>query len=80
MTTNTSTQPPALDKVWTLAEVAEYLQITERTAQRLMQMNQLPCIRVGHSVRFHPLNIAELVRCGGKLLTVPAKPPTTCAT
>jgi len=41
-----------MDKILTKSEVAKYLQISERKLDYLRQAGELPCIKIGRSVRF----------------------------
>jgi len=43
---------PALPRLLTLPEVAEFLAVSERTVRRLVAERQLPCVRVGCQLRF----------------------------
>jgi excisionase family DNA binding protein len=40
------------DRLLTLAQVAEYLAVSERTVKRLAGRRRLRCVRLGRSVRF----------------------------
>ena len=40
------------DRPWTIEEVAEYLQLSERTIEARIKDSGLPCIRVGGVRRF----------------------------
>jgi PTS system nitrogen regulatory IIA component len=46
-----------VDKLLTLKEVAELLQVNERTALRLAHAGELPAARVGGQWRVHPLEL-----------------------
>ena len=41
-----------LERLLTLAEVADLLRLSEKTVHRLVSARRMPCVRVGRSVRF----------------------------
>lgn len=43
---------PALEQLLTSAEVAEQLRIAPRSLRRYARTGQLPCIKIGRSVRY----------------------------
>jgi excisionase family DNA binding protein len=53
------TMPPSpADKaIMTIGEVADYLEVTERTIYRLAGAKQIPAFKVGRSWRFSSLDI-----------------------
>lgn len=44
--------PP--EKLWTVADVADYLGVTERTVRTWQQTHRLPFLKIGGTVRFRP--------------------------
>lgn len=44
--------PRALPALLTLAEVAEFLAVSEHTVRRLVRARKLPCLRIGIQLRF----------------------------
>ncbi len=43
-----------LEKLLTLQDVADLLQVSVRTVQRLIDSDELTCLRIGRQVRFRP--------------------------
>jgi excisionase family DNA binding protein len=48
----------------TILEVAEFLQLSERTIKRLVKDRQLPFLKIGHSVRFSRRRLIEILDNG----------------
>lgn len=48
----TVSQVGELERLLTLAEVADLLQLSQKTISRLIAARRMPCVRVGRSVRF----------------------------
>ena len=48
-------------RLWTVAEVAEYLQLRLSTIRAYAERGTLPCVRVGNRLRFKPSDISEWV-------------------
>ncbi len=48
---------PADKAIMTIGEVADYLEVTERTIYRLAGAKQIPAFKVGRSWRFSSLDI-----------------------
>lgn len=44
--------PP--ERLWTVADVAEYLAVTERTVRAWQTEHRLPFLKIGGVVRFRP--------------------------
>lgn len=51
---------PALPRLLTLSEVAEYLCVSPKTVRRLVRRG-LPCVRLGRVVRFRPADLLRFV-------------------
>ncbi len=52
-----------MDKdILTVKEVAEYLQVTERTLYRLAQGGKIPAFKVGNSWRFRREDLDQWIR------------------
>jgi excisionase family DNA binding protein len=47
--------PP--ERLWTVADVAEYLGVTERTVRTWQYRLRLPHLKIGGTVRFRPVAI-----------------------
>ncbi len=47
--------PP--EKLWTVADVADYLGVTERTVRTWQYSLRLPHLKIGGTVRFRPAEI-----------------------
>lgn len=50
-----------MEKLLTLAQVAEQLQISERTLRHLVRERRIECVRIGRLVRFRPEAVAAYV-------------------
>jgi len=48
--------------ILTVKEVAEYLQVTERTLYRLAQEGKIPAFKVGNSWRFRREDLDQWIR------------------
>lgn len=60
--------PPALffDKlVWSVEDVARELSVSARHIYRLISTDKIPYAKVGRTVRFSPVKIAEWLQKGG---------------
>jgi excisionase family DNA binding protein len=47
--------------LWTIDQTAEQLSISSRTVRRMIERNELPSIRLGHSVRLPVQGIKEFI-------------------
>lgn len=56
---NTTLPSKHRDRLWTVADVADYLQLSTSWVYKRTAEGTLPCIRLGASVRFDPEAIAE---------------------
>lgn len=56
-----------------LTEVARRLGVTRRTVERFKERGQLPCVKIGGSVRVLPSDLEEYLR---RARTGPAAPPS----
>ena len=48
--------------ILTIKQVAEYLQVTERTLYRLAQQGKIPAFKVGNSWRFRREDLDQWIR------------------
>lgn len=48
----TVSEAGGLERLLTLPEVADLLQLSQKTVHRLIARRRMPCVRVGRSVRF----------------------------
>ncbi|MDX9753951.1 MAG: PTS sugar transporter subunit IIA [bacterium] len=55
-----------MEKLLTLKEVSELLQVNERTIHRLLQSGKIPASKVGNQWRFHPAQIEIWLLNGGE--------------
>ncbi|MBA2530361.1 MAG: helix-turn-helix domain-containing protein [Euzebyales bacterium] len=46
------------DRLWTVAEVAEHMRVSNMTVYRLIKSGQLPAIRVGKNYRLRGRDVA----------------------
>lgn len=53
-------RPP--DQLWTTAEAAEFLHLSERSLRRLVTDGHLRPVRLGRAVRFRPADVHDLGR------------------
>lgn len=51
------------EKLWTVADVAEYLGVSERTVRTWQRTRRLPCLRIGGTVRFRAVDIVAWADC-----------------
>jgi len=49
----------ALEKLLTVVELADLLQLNAKTVERMARAGRLPSVRVGGRVRFRPSDIAS---------------------
>jgi excisionase family DNA binding protein len=54
-------KPPVPERLLTVSDVAERLQVSPRTVRRMIATGQLRIIRLGRSVRIHPSVLCDLV-------------------
>lgn len=45
----------------TVREVAETLRLTEKTIRRMVDREELPCVRIGNRIRFLRKDIEEMI-------------------
>ncbi len=57
---------PAVEKLLTIREVSELLQVNERTIHRLIQTEKIPAAKVGNQWRFHPSLVEAWFLNGGE--------------
>ncbi|MHB1682959.1 MAG: helix-turn-helix domain-containing protein [Bacilli bacterium] len=55
-----------MKRLWTVAEVAERLELTEDAVYRLARQKILPCVRIGRMIRFDEQALDEWIRNGGQ--------------
>lgn len=53
--------PVADEALWTIADVARFLQVTEKTVYRLAQSGRIPAFKLGWVWRFREAEIREWV-------------------
>ncbi len=59
--TTTSSASHRLPRLFTIAEVAEYLGISQRTVRRMVKIRVLPVVRIGRSIRVSESALTRLV-------------------
>ena len=66
-----------MPRLWTSAEVADYLGMSESWVRKRSADGTLPCVRFGASVRFDPDAIAAFARgdksASGQVIALPRK-------
>ena len=55
-----------MDKLLTVLEIAELLNVTKTTIYNMIYKNEIPFIRIGGSYRFNADEVIEYFRKGGK--------------
>ena len=55
---------PVQDEVLLYPEAARLLRVSERTLRRWVSDGEVPCSRLGNSVRFSRTELLELIRSG----------------
>lgn len=50
------------DRLWTVAEVADHMRVSNMTVYRLIRAGQLPAIRVGKNYRIRGADLAAYLR------------------
>lgn len=50
-----------LERLWTVADVAEYIGVTERTVRTWQRTRRLPFLRIGGAVRFREVDVVSWV-------------------
>jgi excisionase family DNA binding protein len=54
-------RPESLPGLWTVTEVAAFLQLHPKSIYDLVARGSLPCVRLGTRLRFDPRDIASWV-------------------
>lgn len=49
------------DRLWTVAEVAEHMRVSNMTVYRLVKAGELPAIRVGKNYRIRGQELADYI-------------------
>ena len=49
------------DRLWTVAEVAEHMRVSNMTVYRLIKGGELPAIRVGKNYRIRGLDLVRYI-------------------
>jgi excisionase family DNA binding protein len=52
-------RPLGSDRLWTVAEVADHMRVSNMTVYRLIKAGELPAIRVGKNYRVRGSDLAE---------------------
>lgn len=55
-----------MDKLLTVLEIAELLNVTKTTIYNMIYKNEIPFIRIGGSYRFNADEVIEYFKKGGK--------------
>jgi len=50
-----------MEPLWTLQQVAQFLQVSTKTVRRLVARRRIPCFRLGRVLRFIPGDVARYV-------------------
>ncbi|MBV6507391.1 MAG: hypothetical protein JJLCMIEE_00436 [Acidimicrobiales bacterium] len=61
--------PP--ERLWTVADVAEYLAVTERTVRAWQTEHRLPFLKIGGVVRFRPADVTAWADSHEEVMCVP---------
>ncbi len=54
-----------MDKLLTIKEVGELLQVNQRTILRMIQNEKIPALKIGNQWRFHPVHLEQWILQGG---------------
>ena len=57
MIQNQSSPPAPVEPLWTVHQVAEYLQLSVSWTYKAVERGELPCRRIGASLRFVPSEV-----------------------
>ena len=49
------------ERMWTVREVADFLQVTERTVREWIKIKRLPAAKFGSQWRVHPKEIDRII-------------------
>ncbi|MBI5836500.1 MAG: helix-turn-helix domain-containing protein [Candidatus Eisenbacteria bacterium] len=56
-----ATPPGPPQRLLTIPEIADLLQLSGRTIRRLVASRRLPCVRLGRQLRFDPADVVRFV-------------------
>lgn len=56
-----STFKKTLEPLYTVSEVAEYLQVSPSTVYRMIQDGRLTGVKIGHGIRFTSDNLEQMI-------------------
>lgn len=59
------------DRLYTVADLCEYLQVSRSTVNRLVSDGKIPVVKIGGSIRFSPAAVERFVRCAETKLAPP---------
>lgn len=54
-------RPAPADNLMTTDDLAEYLAISRHSVYRLIKSGVIPTVRVGHRIRFRPVDVEEFL-------------------
>ncbi|WP_370325035.1 helix-turn-helix domain-containing protein [Euzebya sp.] len=63
------------DRLWTVAEVAEHMRVSNMTVYRLIKAGDLPAIRVGKNYRIRGKELADYIDRSFQQVARDARPP-----
>jgi excisionase family DNA binding protein len=61
------------DRLWTVAEVAEHMRVSNMTVYRLIKTGDLPAIRVGKNYRIRGKELADYIDASFKRVAMEAR-------
>ena len=67
----TTELPTTSESLWNVKDLAKYLRTTTHAIYKLVERGQVPCIRIGKSIRFDPAEIREWVKSKSCPITPP---------
>ena len=65
------------DRLWTVAEVADHMRVSNMTVYRLIKAGELPAIRVGKNYRIRGKELADYIEDSFQQVALEARDGTT---
>jgi excisionase family DNA binding protein len=65
------------DRLWTVAEVADHMRVSNMTVYRLIKAGDLPAIRVGKNYRIRGRELADYIEASIQQVAMEARDGTT---
>lgn len=65
------------DRLWTVAEVADHMRVSNMTVYRLIKAGELPAIRVGKNYRIRGKELADYIDASFQQVALEARDATS---